>query len=214
MKRTPAQRALTFLGSTLLLLAGFEACSSNDSSTLPVSGPPSISITKISFGPSTEVAQGGASSEPACGKQVAVTLDIKNWQLKEPGLCQSTPQCGQVQVSLFEDMDSNALATKVAVSASVDLNALRPLEFGSYRIKAELIEDDGTVFTITDAGSSSSEEPRDLNPAVDCPSNAAGGAPGSGGSSSSDAGAAGFGGAAPDLGTAGSDGIVAGAGGS
>ncbi|HEY5374514.1 MAG TPA: hypothetical protein VIK01_12570 [Polyangiaceae bacterium] len=214
MKRTPARRALTFLGSTFLLLAGFEACSSNDSSTLPVSGPPGISITKISFGPSTELAQGGASSEPACGKQVAVTLNINNWLLKEPGLCQSTPQCGQVQVSLFKDTDSNALATKVAVSAAVDLTVPGSLEAGSYKIEAELIDDDGKVFTVTDAGSSSAQESFQVNPVVDCPSSAAGGAPGSGGSSSSDAGAAGFGGAAPDLGTAGSDGIVAGAGGS
>ena len=213
MKRTPAQRALTFLGCTSLLLAGFEACSSNDSSTLSVSGPPSISIAKISFGPSAEVAQGGASSEPACGKQVAVMLNINNWLLREPGLCQSTPQCGQVRVSLFKDTESNPLATKDAVSASVDLTVPGSLEAGSYKIEAELIDDDGKVFTITDAGSSSAQESFDVNPAVDCPSSAAGGAAGSGGSSSSDGGAAGFGGA-PNPGTAGSDGGVAGAGGS
>ena len=214
MKRTPAQRALTFLGSTLLLLAGFGACSSNNSSTLPSSGPPSISITKISFEPSTELGQGGASNVPTCGNQISVMLNINNWQLREPGLCQSTPQCGQVRVSLSKDTDSNALATKVAVSASVDLTVPGSLEAGSYRIEAELIDDAGKVFTVTDAGSSSAEALRELNPAVDCSSNAAGGVAGAAGSSSSDAGAGGFGGAAPDLGTAGSDGIVAGAGGS
>jgi hypothetical protein len=214
VKRAPASRALTFLGSTLLVLAVFEACSNDDSSTSTVAGPPSISITKLSFGSATVSAADGA---PACSNPLGVALNIGNWTLKEPGACASTPQCGQVRVTLLKSSDSTALATKVAVGAGVDLNLATPLEAGSYTIEAELIDDSGAVFTITDAGSSSAQKSFTLNPPVDCSSGAGSGATsgdaGAAGASSSEAGASGFGGAPPDLGTAGSDGIVAGAGG-
>ena len=212
MKRTPASRALTFLGSALLVLAVFEACSNDDSSTSTVAGPPGISITMLSFGPATVSPTDGA---PACGNPLGVTLSVSNWTLKEPGACASTPQCGQVRVTLLKSSDSSALATKVAVSAAVDLHLARALEAGSYTIEAELIDDAGAVFTITDAGSSSAQESFTLNPSVACPIGAtSGGAGAAGAPSSSEAGAGGFGGAPPDLGTGGSDGIVAGAGGS
>jgi hypothetical protein len=205
VKQTPALRALTFLGSTLLLLAIFEACS-NDDSTLTVDGPPSISITKITVGPGTDAGQ-------ACGNPIGLTLDINNWLLKQPGLCLSAPQCGQVRVTLTRGSDGSVLATRVAVSAAVDLTALGSLETGSYNVEAELIDDSGNVFAITDAGSSSAQETFQVNPAVDCPSSSTGGAPGAGGSPPSDAGAGGFGAAAPDSDTAGSVGVIAGAGG-
>jgi len=214
MKRAPALRALTFLGSTLLVLAVFEACSNDDSSTSTVAGPPSIAITKLSFGRATVSPTDGA---PACGNPFGVTLSIGNWTMKEPGACESTPQCGQIRVTLLKSSDSTALATKVAVSAAVDLNLAKALEAGSYTIEAELIDDAGAVFAITDAGSSSAQKSFTLNPAVDCPIGAASGGAGAGGAagaSSTEAGAggaSGFGAAPPDA--AGSEGIVAGAGG-
>lgn len=209
MKRTPALRALTCLGSTLLLLAVFEACSNDDdSSTLTVNGPPSISIAKLAFAPGTS-----ADGAPICDSPLGVTLNINNWTLKQVDLCESTPQCGQVRVTLSRGSDSTVLASKVSVSAAVDLNLASPLEAGSYKIEAELIDDDGKEFTISDAGSSSAQESFAVNPAVDCASNGAGGAPGAGGSSPGDGGAGGFGGAPPDLGTGGSSEVVAGAGG-
>jgi hypothetical protein len=203
--RTRALRALTFLGSTLLLLSIFEACSNDDdSSALTVAGPPSISITKLSFASGTVV-----DGVPGCGNPIGVALSINNYLLKQPGLCESTPQCGQVRVTLLKGSDSTALTTKVAVSAGIDLNLAAPLEAGSYAIEAELIDDAGKVFTITDAGSSSAQKTFTLNPSVDCPSRVTGAA----GASSSDAGAGGLGGAALDLGTGGSDELAAGAGG-
>jgi hypothetical protein len=195
VKQTPALRALTFLGSALLLLTAFEACGNDDdSSALAVGGPPSISITKTG----------------ACGKSVDVTLNINNWLLRQPGLCLSTPQCGQVRVTLTKGSDQ--FASKVAASAAVDLTVALPV--GIYDVEAELIDDSGKVYTSNDVGSSSAQGSLVVTAVGDCPSDAAGGAPGSGSSSPSDAGAAGFGGAAPTSGAAGSDGIVAGAGGS
>ena len=213
MKRTPTLRALTFLGSTLLVLAVFEACSNDDSSTSTVAGAPSISITKLSFGPATVLSTDGAPG--VCGNPVGVTLNINNWLLKEPGLCQSTPQCGwQVRVTLTKSSDGMALATKVAVSAAVDLNSPR-LRYaaGSYdrskagadrrrrrsvyhhrrrqQLGAKILHAEPTRETARVA--------------------ATGGAPGAGSSSLGDAGAGGFGGAAPaDPGAAGSDGVSAG----
>jgi len=207
VKQTLALRALTCLGSTLLLFTVFEACSNGDSSALAVAGPPSISITKISFGPSVEAGQ-------ACSNPIGITLNINNWLLKQPGLCLSTPQCGQVRVTLTRSSDSSPLAAKVAVSEGVDLTVAGSLEMGGYNVEADLIDDSGKVFTITDAGSSSAQEDFQVNPAVDFTNSAAGGAPGVGGSSPSDAGAGGFGGAPPDSGTGGSDEVIAGAGGS
>jgi hypothetical protein len=196
VNRTPPLRALTFLGSTLLLFVVFEACSNNDdSATSAFSGPPSLSIAKLSFGPGTVAADGA----PACGNPFGITLGINNWQLKQPGLCESTPQCGQVRVTLSKGSDTSPLATKIAVSAGVDLTLTAPLEAGSYAIEAELIVDDGRVYTSADAGSSSTKESFTLNPPVDCSNRVAGAA----GASSSEAGAGGFGGAPPDLGAGG-----------
>lgn len=205
MKRTPAPRALTFLGSALLLLAIFEACSNDDGTPAsPFSGPPSISITRLSFGPAT-VADGA----PACGNPLGVVLDINNWLLKQPGLCESTPQCGQVRVTVSRSSDSTVLAKKTSVSAGVDLDLASPLAAGSYDIEAELIDDDGNVYNITDAGSSSVHESFEVSPPADCSNGAAGAA----GAPSSEAGAGGFSGAPPDVGAGGTGGSAAGAGG-
>jgi len=80
---------------------------------------------------------------------------------------------------------------------------------------AKLIDDDGTVFAITDAGGNSAQESFTLNPAADCPNGAPSGMAGAAGASSSEAGAGGFGGAPPDdLGAGGTADLTAGAGGS
>ena len=197
MKRSPALRALEFLGATLLLLSVFEACSNDDnSSTSAFSGPPSISITKHVLSP-------GADNR-TCGKSLDVTLAISNWLLKEPGLCESTPQCGQVRIAVAKDGDPSEVAHKVSASAEVDLSFNSDLEPGaSYEIEAELIDDAGKVFTIADAGSSSAQARFTANPPTDCPVGA-----------TSEGGGGGFGGAPSDGGSGGSGGFVAGSGGS
>jgi uncharacterized membrane protein YgcG len=200
VKRTPAPRALTFLGATLLVLAVVEACSNGDDTPTSVfNGPPSIAIGKHVLSPDTD--------NGTCGKSLDVTLAISNWLLKEPGLCESTPQCGQVRVAVLKDGDRSELAYKVSASAEVELSFDSELKPGvKYEIEAELIDDAGNVFTITDAGSSLAQAPFTANPPTDCPI----GATSEGGAG----GLSGFGGAPPDGGAGGSGGSVAGSGGS
>jgi hypothetical protein len=209
VKRSPAFRALRYLGAGLLLFSVIEACSSGDDSPVVTAlGPPSIAIESIS--PSSGA---GSSSQLACDDTISVVLDISNWPLQPPGVCE-TSQCGQVRVRLLDGPGGKELAEQIAASAgvSLDLAALKPEVYmpnGSYVIEATLGVVDGAAFKefviSTGGGNTHAQRQFDLTPPMGCPEGGSGGAPGEGGDG-------GFGGL-PDFGSGGTGGVEAGAGG-
>ncbi len=200
----PPRSALCFLGAALVV-AVVVACSSGaDTSVTPPAGPPSIAITQLSLGHG-ETGQGGDSSRLACDYTVGVTLEVGFWTLHTPGLCDATPQCGPVRLSLLDGVDGKRLGkAQYAANTSVDLNLTKLLDIstlraGSYAVLAELVNDAGDVFTITNGGNSAAQQAFMLRLPGDCAE-----ALGAAGAPSNEGGAAGFGGV-PDLGAGGQD---------
>ncbi len=195
MTRSRSLQALRYLGSSLLLLSVFEACSGDDSTPPdPFTAPPTLEISGISLG-NGMVGQSGASGVLACDNTIDVTLALSNWLLYPPGKCDGTPQCGQVRVTLLSP-DGAELGSQLTASLGVNVNvanlvAAGKLTAGLYGFRAELVDDAGKVYAATDGGISTTERAFALALPAEC-TNGAGGAPGEGGMG-------GFGGT-PDLG--------------
>ncbi len=195
MKRT--RHAPGYLGAGVVVFGIIAACSSSpDAVVTPPGGPPSIGITAISLGHGA-IGQGGDSSELDCDYTIGVTLDVSFWTLRTPGLCDATPQCGPVRLSLLDGTDGKALGrAQYAATTSVDLNLdkllnVSTLSPGRYAIKAELVDDVGTLFT--GGGNSTAQQAFTLGLPRECAE-----VPGASGAPSNEGGAAGFGGV-PDV---------------
>ena len=94
-------QALKLSAATLLVLCAFAACSSDEGAAPnPFTDPPTLEISAISLG-SGSIGQGGDSGVLACDDALGITLALSNWRLEPPGKCGSTPQCGQIRVSLL-----------------------------------------------------------------------------------------------------------------
>ena len=177
-------QALKYLGSSLLLLGVFEACSGDDAATPnPFHDPPTLEIASISLG-SGSIGQGGDSSVLACDETIGVTLAISNWYAYPLGKCGTTPQCGQIRINLLDGPKGAVLATKTSASVGVDLDVAQlvadgKLTAGSYTIQAELVDDAGAVNPVTNGGNKSVEQAFNLTLSDGCPE----GTPGMGGSS-------------------------------
>lgn len=206
MRTTSALRALRFLGSVATVIAAFEACSGDDApEALGYPAPPTLSFGAISTGTGTP--------QLACDGHLAVTLVLGNWDLRPPGVC-TILQCGQVRVSI-PDLG----VTRVSASSTVDLDLSgADIAGGDYTLTAELIDDAGKVFAITDGGNSSAEGKTELQPASgSCPpTSGEGGAPGVGGEGGSggavgEAGTSGEGGTSAEAGAAGTSIVEGGA---
>lgn len=206
MTRSRSVQLLRYLGSSLLLMGVFEACSGDDSAPTDLfDGPPTLSITGISLG-SGMTGQGGDSSVLACDNTIGVAIALTNWTLYPPGKCGSALQCGQVRVSLLDGGPNGAvLSQRLAASLGADLNVSTlvtsdKLHAGGYTIQAELVDDAGVVYAITNGGNSTTEQTFNLTLADGC----AEGTAGAGGSSEGDMGgepfigAGGFGGSADE----------------
>jgi len=175
-------QALKYLGSSVLLLCVFEACSTDDAATPnPFKEPPTLEIADISL---------GNGSSLACDNTISVTLALSNWKLYPPGKCGSTPQCGQVRVSLLDGPSGKPLLSQAFASVGANLNVGQLVESdelraGSYAIQAELIDDAGHVYQVMDGGNDTAERTFTLSLSAGCaPGSAgasAGGASGEGG---------------------------------
>ena len=200
MTRSRSLQALRYLGSSLLLLCVFEACSSNDTSAPDLfHGPPTLEITGISLGSGT-TGQGGDSGVLACDGNIGVTLAITNWTLYPPGKCDGAVQCGQVRITLLDGPKGAELGSQLAASLGVNLNVSKlvasgDVKAGNYAIQADLVDDAGKVYAITDGGNSSAEQAFSLALPAECASGTAGA--GLGGAAG-EGGVAGFGGT-PDV---------------
>jgi len=200
-------RGLRALGYSACLLAVFQACSGDDTSTpLTPAGPASVEITGISLGNGL-VGDGGESSVLACDYKIGVTVQTTNWTLYPPGRCGSTPQCGQLRVTLTS-ASGNVLASSIAAGNGVALDVrtllpgAAPIEAGRYTIQVELVDDAGKVHVALDGGNGSAETEFSLTLPADCANPpdmpGAGGAGGSGGASNAGASGDGAGGTAGD----------------
>jgi hypothetical protein len=187
----------------LLLPCVFEACSSDQGATPnPFNEPPTLEISAISLG-SGSIGQGGDSSLLACDDTIGITLTLQNWRPEPPGKCGSTPQCGQIRVSLL-GADGAVVSSTSSAAVGVNLDVTRfvedgTLKAGSYTIQAQLVDDAGGVYPITDGGNSSAERSFTLRLKDGCASGAAGA---NSGGASSEGGMAGM----PNLSGAGAGG--------
>ncbi|MEO8916579.1 MAG: hypothetical protein ABI488_04085 [Polyangiaceae bacterium] len=194
-------------------MAVFEACSADDPSTPnPFNNPPTLEISDISLG-NGSIGQGGDSSVLACDDTIGVTFAVSNWDLYPPGKCGSTPQCGQLKVSLLDGPGGAVILThgSGSVGVNLDLTALVKagnFKAGSYAIQADLVDDSGAVYPITGGGNSTVERAFKLSLADGCmtgtPAAGAGGASGEGGMGGAPfIGEGGFAGSRDELGGAG-----------
>ncbi len=218
-------RPLQGLGCAALLLAIFQACSGNDTSTpTPPAGPATVEITGIALGEGF-FGSGGGSSVLACDYSIGVNVQTTNWTLLGPGRCGGALQCGQLRVSLLTGVDGGELLTVTSAGNGVALDvrtASPPLPEGSnmYAIKVELVDDAGKPYVANDGGNGSAQEEFAMELPSKCPPDASGGSgatagTGAGGGTSG-ASNAGAGGEDESAGTAGAGGSAgtAGTGGS
>jgi len=189
-------RALRAFGYSALLLAVFEACSGDDTSTPSApAGPASVEITGISLGQGL-TGDGGAASVLACDYKIGVTVQTTNWTLLPPGRCGATLQCGQLRVSLLSSPAGSVLATTVAAGNGVALdvrnlvNGASPLTVGRYLVQVELVDDAGKTYVAPDGSKGSNEAGFDLDELPVCSSSPGIGGAG-GGSGAGNAGASG-----------------------
>jgi len=185
MTGSRSRQGLKVLGASLLVLCAFEACSSDEGAAPnPFDAPPTLEIAGISLG------NGGDGSVLACDNNIGVTLAFSNWRPEPPGKCGSTPQCGQVRVSLLDGPNGAELAStsSAAIGVNLDLTPLvenGTLKSGSYAIQAELVDDAGRVYPITDGGNNTAARAFTLSLNRSCASGGAGassgGASGEGG---------------------------------
>lgn len=189
MTRSRSPQALKLLAPSLLFLCAFEACASDSSTPNPFNAPPTLGIAEIYLGIGS-IGQGGESGVLACDDTIGVTVALNNWRLEPPGKCDSTPQCGQIRVSLLKGADGSELAStrSAAVGANLDVTKLvgdGTVKDGEYAIQAELIDDTGNVYPIVDGGNNSAQQAFTLRLNDSCVSGAAGagasGASGEGG---------------------------------
>lgn len=184
MTGSRSRQGFKVLGASLLVLCAFEACSSDEGAAPnPFTEPPTLEVAAISLGT-------GDGSVLACDNNIGVTLALSNWRLEPPGKCGSTPQCGQVRVSLLDGPNGPELAStsSAAIGVNLDLTPLvekGTLKSGSYAIQAELVDDTGHAYPITDGGNNTAARAFTLSLSRSCASGSAGassgGASGEGG---------------------------------
>jgi len=220
MKPRFSARTARYTAFFALAFVAFEACSnsSTDSASTPTE-PPTIALNT-------------PAGTLACDDSLVVSLAITNLQLRPPGVCGTTPNCGSLTVSVLASEDGEPLITPVrAATAQVqlDLSSLvspatadAPTLDQVHFIKAQLNNDSLAPYAAPDGGMVEDIAPVTLSPASGCGAGNAGstngGAAGMAGASNAGAsagGASGEGGAPNTGGMAGaSEGGAAGEGGS
>ena len=160
-------RTVRALGSVTLLLALFEACSSNEATPpTPPAGPALITIKSISLGNGTYDESNPPTQVLSCDYTIGVNVLLTNWKLYPPGLCAGAPQCGQLRVSLLDESSPDPVIQVLAagngvaldVAALVDksnLTAWKPPLTGNFTIRAELVDDSGKPYVEVDGGDGS-----------------------------------------------------------
>jgi len=181
-------RAVRGLGYVSLLLALFEACSGNDtSSPTPPPGPAHVEITQLSLGHGFYSEDDEASQVLACDNTIGINVVTNNWTLYPPGRCAGALQCGHLRVSLLDAVSPQPVLTLIAAGNGVALNVLAanpPLPRDdtrySYTVRVELVDDSGKPYVEVDGGDGTGLKRFDMEipSATGCPSSGSGGSGG------------------------------------
>jgi hypothetical protein len=138
-------RSRAWLGCFLVL----GACGNSGSEkTAP---PPAVTLAVTALLPRNGDVWQPGDAEPVlvgCDRRLGVTLEVENFNLRAPGSCGGSVQCGYAEVSLLHAADGSVAAGPIAAAGTglvLDLSELAPVD-GDYLVHPELRTEVGTVY--------------------------------------------------------------------